>query len=66
MPDAGSRSGAEIREALTQGQAVSWHFTPDQKRLCFSLPQAFGGRSYEVCVKGGYTFNPVATVSAAA
>jgi hypothetical protein len=56
MPDEGSRSGAKIREALGRGDSVSWRFNSRQKRLRFALPKALGGRTYDVCLVGGYTF----------
>ena len=56
MPESGSRSGAEIREDLRSGSAVSWRFTPGEKRLSLTLPPVFGGKTHEVCLTGGYTF----------
>jgi hypothetical protein len=43
---------------------VSWQFNPEEKRLALSLPAELGGRTYEVCLRGGYTFvsAPVAGV----
>ncbi len=38
---------------------MAWQFTPNQKRLALTLPKAFGGRTHEVCLTGGYTFAPV-------
>jgi hypothetical protein len=35
---------------------VSWQFNPEEKRLALSLPAELGGRTYEVCLRGGYTF----------
>lgn len=52
----GSRSGAQIRDDLADGHAVSWQFNPEEKRLALSLPAELGGRTYEVCLRGGYTF----------
>jgi hypothetical protein len=54
----GSRSGAQIRDALANGAPVSWQFNPAEKRLALSLPEELGGRTYEVCLRGGYTFIP--------
>ena len=45
---------------------MSWRFTPDQKRLSFTLPEDFGGMTYDVCLTGGYTFTPVISVDASA
>jgi hypothetical protein len=35
---------------------VSWQFNPEEKRLALSLPEELGGRTYDVCLSGGYTF----------
>ena len=43
---------------------MSWRFTPGQKRLSMKLPEAFGGRTHEVRLEGGYTFRPLATATA--
>jgi len=59
-----SRSGANVRQALLNGEAVTWRFAPHQKRLMFTLPKTFGARTYEVRLNGGYTFHPVASDSA--
>jgi len=63
--DGGSRSGAEVREALENGAAVNWQFDPNERRLSFTLPKEFGGRTHEVCVTGGYTFTPISRAVAA-
>jgi hypothetical protein len=52
----GSRSGAQIRDDLANGEPVTWQFSPGEKRLSLSLPDELGGRTYEVCLQGGYTF----------
>jgi len=65
MPDAGSRSGADIQQGLEQGQAVSWKFNSSEKRLHFVLPKELGGRAYDVCLSGGYTFRGVPSSAAA-
>lgn len=52
----GSRSGAQIRDDLANGEPVTWEFSPGEKRLSLSLPDELGGRTYEVCLQGGYTF----------
>jgi hypothetical protein len=45
---------------LEHGDAVSWRFTPDQKRLSITLPEEFGGGTHEARLSGGYTFAAVA------
>jgi hypothetical protein len=52
----GSRSGAQIREDLGSGGPVTWQFSPEEKRLSLSLPDELGGRTYELCLRGSYTF----------
>ena len=59
MPDAGTRSGAEIRDALSDGESIGWKFTSNQRRLSLTLPKAFGGATHEVCLVGGYSFEPL-------
>ncbi len=39
-----------------RGETVSWRFNSREKRLRFALPKAFGGRTYDVSLAGGYTF----------
>jgi hypothetical protein len=56
MPESGFRSGADIQQELQQGQTVSWKFNSSEKRLHFTLPKELGGRAYDVCLSGGYTF----------
>ncbi|HYL99027.1 MAG TPA: hypothetical protein VEZ90_08750 [Blastocatellia bacterium] len=51
-----SRSGAEVRDALLNGQPVSWGFNPTEKRVVLTLPQALGGETHILCIKGFYTF----------
>jgi hypothetical protein len=65
MPES-SRSGAQIREALQNGEFISWRFTADEKRLSITLPQHFGGKTHELCLVGGYTFAPEPIAQAAA
>jgi hypothetical protein len=60
----GSRSGAQIRDALVKGDLVTWQFSPEEKRLALSLPEELGGRTYEVCLRGGYTFTRAPVVGA--
>jgi hypothetical protein len=60
----GSRSGADLRDDLANGVPVSWQFSPEEKRLALSLPPELGGRTYEVCLRGGYTFTRTAGASA--
>lgn len=55
----GSRSGVQIRDDLANGDPVSWQFSSGEKRLALSLPEELGGRTYEVCLRGGYTFTRV-------
>jgi len=38
---------------------VTWQFSPEEKRLTLRLPEELGGRTYDVCLHGGYTFAPV-------
>jgi hypothetical protein len=38
---------------------VSWGFNPKEKRVDLTLPQAFGGRTYELCIAGSYTLTAV-------
>lgn len=52
----GSRSGAQLRDGLAKGEPVTWQFSPDERRLALSLPPELGGGTYEVCLRGGYTF----------
>ncbi|HYM12882.1 MAG TPA: hypothetical protein VEU62_19240 [Bryobacterales bacterium] len=35
---------------------MSWQFSPHQKRLSLTLPEVFGGQTYELALTGGYTF----------
>jgi len=65
MPDAGSRSGADIQQDLQQGRKVAWKFNSSEKRLRFTLPKHLGGRDYDVCLSGGYTFRGLPTAAAA-
>lgn len=65
MPDAGSRSGADIQQELQSGQSIAWKFNPSQKRLHFTLPTQLGGREYDVCLSGGYTFRGLPASAAA-
>jgi hypothetical protein len=51
-----SRSGAEVREALFNGQPVSWGFNPKEKRVVLTFPKALGGETYILCIAGYYTF----------
>jgi hypothetical protein len=51
-----SRSGAEIREALAEGHAVSWGFNPQEKRVVLKLPSSLGGATHILCIAGSYTF----------
>jgi hypothetical protein len=51
-----SRSGAEIRKALFSGEPVTWGFNPKEKRVVLTLPKHLGGRTYELCIAGSYTF----------
>lgn len=44
---------------------MSWKFQGWEKRLRFELPKSLGGRTYEVCLDGGYTFHRVTGVAAA-
>ena len=55
-PDKVALSGEEIRKALREGQAVSWNFNPEEKRVAVTLPQALGGYSHLLCLAGSYTF----------
>jgi hypothetical protein len=55
-PDAVSRSGAEICDALLHGEPVSWNFNPTEKRVVLVLPEALGGQSHLLCIAGSYTF----------
>lgn len=41
---------------MQNGETISWRFTPGEKRLAITLPEAFGGQTHEVCLTGGYTF----------
>ena len=43
---------------------MSWKFNTDEKRLRFTLPKALGGRTYEVCLDGGYTFRGMTSACA--
>jgi hypothetical protein len=43
---------------------VSWRFNAQEKRLRFALPKSFGGRTYEVCLDGGYSFRGVTRLPA--
>ena len=65
MPDAGSRSGADIQQDLREGRTVAWKFISSEKRLHFTLPRHLGGRAYDVCLSGGYTFRGLPTSAAA-
>ena len=38
---------------------MSWRFKSWEKRLRFELPKSLGGRTYKVCLEGGYTFRGV-------
>lgn len=51
-----SRSGAEVREALFNGQPVSWGFNPKEKRVILTFPKVLGGETYILCIAGYYTF----------
>lgn len=51
-----SRSGAEIRKALFNGEPVTWGFNPKEKRVVLTLPKNLGGQTYELCIAGSYTF----------
>jgi len=51
-----SRSGAEVRDALFNGEAVTWGFNPKEKRVILTLPKSLGGETYTFCIAGSYTF----------
>ena len=43
---------------------MSWKLKNGEKRLRFELPKSLGGRTYEVCLDGGYTFRGVTGAAA--
>jgi len=61
-----SRSGAEIRQSLHDGQPVTWGFNPTEKRVVLTLPQKLGGRTQVLCIAGSYTFTATEVAEAAA
>jgi hypothetical protein len=63
MPEAGSRSGAEIRAEFENGVPVSWRFTRNQSRLRLTLPKLLGGHTHGVAFEGGYTFAPLSAIA---
>jgi hypothetical protein len=44
-----------VRARLEAGEEVTWRFTPGERRLRLTLPEALGGGRHEVELRGGYT-----------
>jgi hypothetical protein len=55
VPERAPGAGDDVRARLEAGEEVTWRFTPGERRLRLTLPEALGGGHHEVEIRGGYT-----------
>jgi hypothetical protein len=55
VPERVPGPGTDVRARLEAGEAVTWGFTPGERRLSLELPPELGGGRRDVELHGTYT-----------